>query len=68
MERDNDQIEILVDEAHEIFNKTSIFEVADLDIGSAKEFLNEAYDNPGPELVERYLDVLEKIRIVTVPV
>ncbi|KJS02672.1 MAG: hypothetical protein VR65_04335 [Desulfobulbaceae bacterium BRH_c16a] len=61
MDKGNDIIDILVNEAHEIFNKTSIYEVIDLNNGSARDFLNETYGNPEAELVERYLGVIEKL-------
>lgn len=61
MDKGNDIIEILVNEAHDIFNKTSIFEVVDLDNGPARDFLNETYGNPEAGLVERYLGVIEKL-------
>jgi len=65
MTQDKDQIEKLVDEAHKIFNKTSVFEVVDLDNNPARDFLNEAYYNPGPEVIDRYLCVIEKLRWIT---
>lgn len=65
MVKSKDQIEKLVDEAHKIFNQTSVFEVVDLDNNPARDFLNEAYDNPGPESIDRYLCVIEKLRWIT---
>lgn len=56
------QIEFLVNEAHNIFNKTSIFEVVDLNKELAKEFLDEAYGNPNGELIDRYLDLVKKLK------
>jgi hypothetical protein len=65
MEKRIEQIEILVNEAHRIFNKTSVFDVIDLEKNSARDFLNDAYNNPAPELLNRYLDVIEKLRWIT---
>ena len=42
----DNQIDYWVNKAHNIFNKTSIFEVVDLDNKLAKKFLNEVYGNP----------------------
>ncbi len=55
----------LVEEAHELFNTTSIFDVIDLDKSSAKEVLNETYRNPRVKKIERYLDVIERLKQVT---
>lgn len=38
MEKDTDQIDFSVNEAHNIFNKTSLFEVIDLDKELAEKF------------------------------
>ncbi len=55
----------LVEEAHEIFSATSVIEVINLDKPSAKEVLNKAYGNPGTENVDRYIDVIERLKKVT---
>lgn len=57
----NDPIDYWVNKAHNIFNKTSIFEVADLDNELAKEFLNEVYGNPKTELIDQYLEIVNRI-------
>ncbi|TKB26072.1 hypothetical protein FCL47_09995 [Desulfopila sp. IMCC35006] len=59
---DTDGIEQLIDEAHAIFNATSIHEVIDLDDQAARAFLMEAYGNPKPELIDQYLEVVAKLR------
>lgn len=56
-----DEISKLVDEAHAIFNATSVFEVIDLDKHAARDFLAKAYGNPDIEAIDRYLDVLKKL-------
>ncbi len=43
----------LIEEAHEIFNAMSIFEVIDLERSEAKELLNQKYSFPESEQVER---------------
>jgi len=60
-----DKIEKLVGEAHAIFDDTSILEVIDLDEGSARDVLNKFYGRPEGVLIDRYLDVLEKLRRAT---
>jgi len=51
-----------VDEAHGIFNSTSIYAVIDLDKQAAFEVLNIRYDNPDSERIDRYAGVLERLR------
>jgi hypothetical protein len=47
-----DKIEFLVDQAHKIFNRTSIYEVSDLlNRQAAIDFLNDRYSNPDPALI-----------------
>ena len=58
----NDGIEQLINEAHAIFNATLVYEVIDLDDQAAREFLMEAYGNPKPELIDQYLEVIDKLR------
>lgn len=58
-----DHDEKLVDEAHDLFGDYSIFEVFDLDRPAAIEMMKELYGcDVDMEKVERYLDVLEKLR------
>ncbi|MGB3212460.1 MAG: hypothetical protein WBB19_17300 [Desulforhopalus sp.] len=56
------EIEKLVDEAHSIFNATSIYEVIDLDESAARAFLTTAYGNPETALIDQYLEVVDKLR------
>ncbi len=60
-----DKICDLVEEAHEIFSATSVIEVINLDKPSAQEVLNKAYGNPGTENIDRYIDVIERLKKVT---
>ncbi|TKB25989.1 hypothetical protein FCL47_12960 [Desulfopila sp. IMCC35006] len=60
--RRTDDIEELVDKAHAIFNGTSIHEVIDLDQQAARAFLMKAYSNPDTTLIDKYLDVVAKLR------
>ena len=57
----NSEIEKLVDEAHSIFNLTSIYEVIDLDEQAARSFLAKVYGKPDT-LIDQYLKVIEKLR------
>ncbi len=52
----------LINEAHDIFDQTSIFDIIENDRPTAIELLNEAYDNPSHEKVDRYLKVIERLR------
>jgi hypothetical protein len=63
-----DKIEKYVDKAHKIFNGTSVFEyeVFDSDRQTARDFLNQTYGNPGDEAIDRYLEVVSKLRRVIV--
>jgi hypothetical protein len=57
-----DKIEFLVDQAHKIFNRTSIYEVSDLlNRQAAIDFLNDRYSNPDPELINRYLAIVDQL-------
>jgi len=59
---ETDTISKLIDEANAIFNPTLVHEVSDLDKQAAKDFLNEVYDTPGAEIIDRYLEVVERLR------
>ncbi len=56
-------IETLVDQAHQIFNQTSIHEVIDMTRGAATATLLEFYEDAGEKDIKRYLDVVELLRI-----
>jgi len=57
-----DQIEDLINQAHDIFNKSSIYEVFDLDNRKeAIEVLREFYDPLDMEKVEKYFAILDKL-------
>ena len=57
-----DRIDILIDEAHEIFNQTSVFEAIDHSREYAIEFLNEHYKNPPQEQIDKYLSILKELK------
>ena len=57
-----DRIDYLVDQAHRIFSLTSIYEVCDLlNKQAAVDFINDRYSNPDPELVNRYLALVDQL-------
>lgn len=57
-----DKISELVEEAHAIFNATTVTEVMDMrDRQSQEDFLNKNYNNPDPEAIDRYLDVVRRL-------
>ncbi len=60
-----DIIETLVNEAHLIFNATSVFEVTDIDTNAAVEFLNKTYNYPEPNAIEKYLRVTSLLVKIT---
>ena len=57
-----DEISELVEEAHAIFNVTTVSEVMDMrDRQSQEDFLNKTYNNPGAEPIYRYLDAVKRL-------
>lgn len=57
------KVDLLIDNAHNIFNATSIYDVIDLDNRQeAETFLIKRYNNPDKISINRYLDIVEKIR------
>jgi len=57
-----DEISELVEEAHAIFSATTVTEVMDMrDRQSQEDFLNKNYNNPDPEAIDRYLDVVRRL-------
>jgi hypothetical protein len=60
-----DEISELVEEAHAIFNATTVSEVMDMrDRQSQEDFLTKIYNNPEPEAFNRYLDVVKRLEMV----
>ena len=58
----NDEISELAEEAHAIFNATTVSEVMDVrDRKSQEDFLNQIQINPVPEAIARYLDVVKRL-------
>jgi hypothetical protein len=61
-----DEISELVEEAHAIFNATTVSEVMDMrDRQSQEDFLNKIYNNSGVEAINRYLDVVKRLERAT---
>ena len=61
-----DKISELVEEAHAIFNATTVSEVMDMrDRQSQEDFLNKNYNNPEPETINSYLDVVKRLERAT---
>jgi len=59
------KISELVDEAHAIFNATTVSEVMDMrDRQSQEDFLNKIYNNPETEAIDNYLDVVKRLEKV----
>ncbi len=57
-----DEISERVEEAHAIFDATTVFEVMDMrDRKSQEDFLNKIYNNPEPEVINLYLDELKRL-------
>lgn len=62
---ETDRIHDLVNEAHDIFNKTSIFDVIDLvNEQAAKDFLRKEYDNPDENSIAQYLSIVNEINAI----
>ncbi len=61
-----DEISELVEEAHAIFNATTVSEVMDMrDRQSQEDFLNKIYSNPGVEAINLYLDMVKRLKHAT---
>ena len=58
----DDQIEDLVHQAHQIFGKTSIYEVMDLDREAAIVVLAESYGPYDPQQLEKYFSILDQLK------
>jgi hypothetical protein len=60
---DDDKLEDLINQAHDIFGESSIYEVLDLDDREeAIEVLSEYYAPLDMDKVERYFTILDQIR------
>ena len=59
-----DQLEDLIDQAHGIFGKSSIYEIFDLDREEVIEVLFDYYGLLDMDKVERYFSILEQIRAI----
>jgi hypothetical protein len=58
-----DRIEILVEQAHSLFDKTSVFEVFDLtDRNEIAGILADFYGPVEDEKVDRYFKILDQLR------
>ena len=58
----DDQLEGLINQAHDIFGESSIYEVFDLDRKEAIEVLYEFYGLLDMDKVEKYFSILDQIR------
>jgi hypothetical protein len=59
------RVDILIDMAHSIFSDSSVYEVMDLENRqSAEDYLNKTYDYPEKEKINKYLELVESIRLV----
>ncbi len=54
----------LVEEAHTILDASSISTVMHLEKNAAKKLLQETYGNPQSETIDRYLEVVAKLKEV----
>ena len=60
-----DKIYDLIEEAHDIFNRTSVYEVIDLvNEQAAKDFLRDNYNNPDENSIDQYLDIVHEINSI----
>jgi len=57
-----DQLEELIDAAHDLYGDYSIYEVMDLDRPAAIERMVEMYGPPDWEKIQRYFSILDRIR------
>ena len=60
-----DKICDIVEEAHEIFSTTSIMDVIDLDKSAAQKMLIQQYGNSGKENIDRFLELIDRLKSVT---
>ncbi len=58
-----ENIENLVEQAHQIFGNTSVLQVIDMDRGAATAFLHEAHEPAEYKDIAKYLYILELLRI-----
>lgn len=58
----DETLDQLIDEAHQYFDQSSIFEVIDINECSAREFLTQKYRNPDAQRVNNYLKVINKLK------
>lgn len=57
-----DPVKKLVEKAHKIFNKTSIYEVMDLERDDAIQALTEYYGPCDTEKLNKYFAILDQLR------
>lgn len=58
-----DNIENLVEQAHQIFGNTSVLRAIDMDREAAKAFLHEVHEPADDKDIAKYLYILELLRI-----
>lgn len=59
---EDDRVEVLVIEAHQIFGMTSIYEVMDLDRRLAIKTLAEFYGPTDQDKIDKYLSIVDELR------
>ncbi len=57
-----DKVSALLQEARSLFGATPVSEMIGLDKETATEILNEKYNEPDADAIDRYLDVVEQLR------
>jgi hypothetical protein len=62
-----DPYEELVKKAHTLFNRTSIFDVMDVDRATAFLRLIDEYGPPDIKRIEQYLSILDRMRKIEDP-
>jgi abortive infection bacteriophage resistance protein len=63
----NDGIEELVEEAHSYFSEISVHEVIDINRDAATKYMNDYYGYHHSENIDKYLDVVNKLRQICSP-
>ncbi len=59
----DDEVERLIEDAHQVFNQTSIYEVMDLDPVTAIMTLVDYYGPTHKDNLVKYLSILDQLRV-----
>lgn len=58
-----DKVDVLIEQAHSIFNETSVYEVIDLENEqAARSYLKKKYNNPDENSITQYLEVIDRLK------